>query len=233
METMNINRSVPNAEIHKGPSLGMVASITILIFMLNVLAYNVLTNWTSYPVPSGPPEVAQDFFLKFPNVLRISSFLQLGAAITIGIFTATITSLLRFLGVKAAGANIALFGGIAASVFLSLSGLLTWVQSQPGIASNINIMRLVQLTEFASGGVVHIAMLGLLCAGISLPSLLGGFMPRWLCWLGLVTAALSEIVTISFIFYGAFFLLPIARFATLLWLVGAGFKIAKSKVSNK
>jgi hypothetical protein len=40
-------------------------------------------------------------------------------------------------------------------------------------------------------------------------------------------------VSISFIFYEAFILLPIARFATLFWLAGAGFKIAKSRVTEK
>ena len=193
------------------------------------LAYNVLTDWTCYPTPISPAETAQAYFQKFPGVLHISSFLQLGAAITIGIFTATITSLLRFLGVSAAGSNIALFGGIAGAAFLAISAVLTWVQSQPGISDDIHTMRMVQLAGFASGGIVHVALLGLLLAGISIPCLLIGLMPKWLCWLGLITAGVSELASLGFLFSEALILLPVARFASLLWLVGAGFKITKIK----
>jgi hypothetical protein len=228
METAHIDVSLQTS-VHKGPSPGIVALVTVVIFTLNVLSYIVLTGGAEYPVPSGPPETASKYFQEFSNVLRISSFLQLGAAISIGIFTATITSRLRFLGVTAASAEIALFGGVASSIFMAMSGVLTWVQSQPGISDDLSTMRSVQLASFASGGVVHMATLGLLLAGISVPSLLWRFMPRWLSWLGLVTASVAELTTLSFIFSEMFFLLPVSRGMSLLWLVGAGFKIAKTR----
>ena len=110
METIiKAKLKVPGTEIHKGPSLGVVATITIVLFTLNVAAYQVLTNWTNHPIPTGSPEAAQDYFQRYPWALRISAFLQIGAAITIGIFTATIASQLRFLEVKAVGINIAMF----------------------------------------------------------------------------------------------------------------------------
>ena len=53
-------------------------------------------------------------------------FLQIGALIPLGIFAATIVSRLRFLGVDAAGPNIALFGGFM-TVFNSMAaGFTTW-----------------------------------------------------------------------------------------------------------
>lgn len=214
--------------VHKGPSLGMLALVTLVIFVLNVGAYQVMTDFTPHPVPTASPEIAQSYFLRFPIALKVSSFLQLGAAITIGIFTASIVSRLRFLRVSASGVDIALVGGVASSVFLALSGALTWVQSHPEVAGDLSSMRLIQLLEFSSGGVVHIAMLGIMLAGISIPSLLFGFMPRWLCWIGLITAVLSELVTLSLMFDTLFYLLPVARFGGLLWLVFAGFKIVKS-----
>jgi hypothetical protein len=39
------------------------------------------------------------------------AFLEFGAAIPLGIFTATMVSRLQFLGVRAAGAQIGFFGG--------------------------------------------------------------------------------------------------------------------------
>jgi len=227
MKIVTTHPTASGIETHKGPSLGLVACVTIVLFTLNVLAYNVLTDGARYPRPLESAGAARDYFQRFPGVLRISSFFQLGAAISIGIFTATITSLLRFLGQKVAGVNIALFGGITGATFLAVSSVLTWVQSHPDISGNLSTMRVVQLAVFASGGTVHVALLGLLLAGISIPCLLSDLMPKWLCWLGLLTAAVSELVSLGFIFSDFFILLPVARFASLLWLAGAGFKITK------
>ena len=72
----------------------------------------------------------------------------------LGVFTATAVSRLRFHGINAAGAHIALFGGATAAIFLGISGLSTWALSQPGVATDIGAMRVAQLLSFASGGSV-------------------------------------------------------------------------------
>ena len=46
------------------------------------------------------------------------------------------TSRLRFLGIRAAGAEIALFGGLMAAFDSAASGFVLWTLSQPGIAQN-------------------------------------------------------------------------------------------------
>lgn len=180
-------------------------------------------------MPDGPLEAARDYFLQFRDALRISSFIQFGTAIPLGIFTAAITSRLRFLGVTASGVNIALFGGISAAVFMALSGLLGWVLSQPGIANDLSTMHAVRMLQFGSGGVAHIVMLGLLLAGVSVPSLFGRFLPRWLCWMGLIVAVIAELSVFSMIFPQVSFLLPLARLAAFVWLIIAGFKMVKGK----
>src|ERR671929_114791 len=58
--------------------------------------------------------------------VRWGVFLQLGAAVPLGLFAATATSRLHFLGVRAAGASIALFGGVAASAALAISAAVQW-----------------------------------------------------------------------------------------------------------
>jgi hypothetical protein len=51
------------------------------------------------------------YFVIHADAVRVVAFLQFGAAIPLGLFTATLVSRLRFLGIDAAGATIALFGG--------------------------------------------------------------------------------------------------------------------------
>jgi hypothetical protein len=64
--------------------------------------------------------------------------------------------------------------------------------------------------------------LGLLIAGMVVPSLIVGLLPRWLSWTGLVIAALAELCTLVLIWPGFDVLLPIARFTGLVWLILAG-----------
>lgn len=180
-------------------------------------------------MPYGDPWLSQQYFLSFPSVVRLSGFLQLGAAITLGILTASLTSRLRFLGVTASGAHIALFGGMSASIFLAFSGLLSWVLSQPGSANTFDTMRSLQLLGFASGGVAHIATLGLLTAGVAVPSLMYKFLPKGWCIVGIIIGALAELSTFSMLAPRLSFLLPLARFSAMLWLIVAAARLPRSQ----
>jgi hypothetical protein len=119
---------------------------------------------------------------------------------------------LLFHRVNVAGVHIAFFGGVAASVFLGVSSLATWVLSQPGVATEKGAMRAVELLAFATGGFGNVAALGLLMAGVSVPSLFFRLMQRWACWFGLIIAAIAELSTLKMVFPAASLLPPLARF---------------------
>ena len=165
-------------------------------------------------------------------MLRIVGFLQFGASIPLGIFSVSIVSRLQFLRVNVAGVYIALFGGLAASLFLALSGLATWMLSQAGMASDTGALRAWELFGFATGGFGNIAATGLLLAGVSVPSLFLRLLPRWVCWLGLVIAVASELSTIGLLTTHAYPLLPISRFPSLLWLVVVGFFMPRRRMRH-
>jgi hypothetical protein len=134
--------------------------------------------------------------------------------------------------VNVAGVYIALFGGFASSILLAISALSSWALSQPGVANEIGAMRTLQLIGFATGGVGHVAMLGLLLAGVSVPALFLRLTPRWIAWLGLVLAATCELSTLSMVFPMASILLPLGRFPAFTWLIGMGFTLPKSRASR-
>jgi hypothetical protein len=58
-----------------------------------------------------PPPRSPHFFRANGGPLTITSALQFGSAIPRGLYTASVANRLRLLGVRAAGVNIALFGG--------------------------------------------------------------------------------------------------------------------------
>jgi hypothetical protein len=194
-----------------------------------MVATGVMTGGARFPTPYDQVALAQEYFSRYANVIRIAVFLQFGAAIPLGIFTATVSSRLKFLGIKAPGADIALFGGFAASIFLALSAVAGWALSQPGMAVEAGALRALQLLGFATGGPGHVVALGILLAGVSVPAAFAKLIPRWLVWLGLILGAICELSALSLVFPMAGYLLPMGRFPAFIWLIGAGFTMPKSR----
>ena len=64
--------------------------------------------------------------------------------------------------------------------------------------------------------------LGLLIAGIAVPGLIVGLLPRAVAWTGLVIAGIAELTTLVLIWPGLSPLLPVARFTGLVWFIVAG-----------
>src|SRR5262245_1368262 len=96
---------------HAGPPLLSLAVVHTLLFAASLAAGTILRHGPGYANPYGPVENAQRFFTSNPEALRWSAFFLFGCAVPLGLFTATVESRLRFLGVRAAGTSIALFGG--------------------------------------------------------------------------------------------------------------------------
>ena len=217
---------------HYGPHLGAVAIVFTALFLVSLVISGIMTQGATFPTPSWPDDLVRDYFIRFAFVVRITSFLQLGAAIPLGIFTATLTSRLRFLGITAAGVNISLFGGIASAVFLALSGLTGWVISQPALAAAGSPLPGFRLFAFATGGVGHVAALGMLLAGAAIPAGIAKLIPRWLMWLGLVTALFAELSVWSLVFPGLYFLIPLGRFPAFVWMICTGWSLSKVSFSR-
>jgi hypothetical protein len=129
------------------------------------------------------------------------------------------------LGVTAPGATIALTGGTLAAGALGLTGLLAWPLSRPEVSADSSLVRALYFLVFLVGGPGHIVALGLLVAGIAVPSLILGLTPRLLAWVGLAIAALAELTTLVLVWPELGVILPIARVSALIWLVAAGARL--------
>jgi hypothetical protein len=98
---------------HAGPPLGIVATIFVLLFIAGLYPVTIFGGTPFFPGPSETLDVIVAFFQGRSSAVLLCAALHFGAAIPLGIFTATVVSQLRFLGVRAAGTYIALFGGFA------------------------------------------------------------------------------------------------------------------------
>lgn len=206
-----------------GPPLGVLAVVFTALFLAGIVLGVVFANGVAFPSPFGSATDILAYFRDHQLAVRISALLQFAAAIPLAIYAATANARLHQLGVRAPGATIALAGGLLAAAFMACSALVSWVLSRPEVADEPVLVRALQNLAFITGGPGHVVPLGLLIAGISVPGLLARLLPRWLTTAGLVIAALAELTTLTLLVADASYLLPVARFTGLAWLVIAGF----------
>jgi hypothetical protein len=218
-----------DATVHRGPSLVIVAVVYVVLFIASLAVPTFMAGGQHFPSPFGPADQAARYFGEHAGAVQLAAFLQLGSAIPLGIFAASASSRLLFLGMKVAGIQIALFGGIAAAVFQALSASVEWVLAQPGLPGASDVTHPLHLLAFATGGPGYVATFGLLVAGLSVAAGIQGFVPRWLMVLGLGIAAVAEVSTFVLVFPAAAILLPIARFSGFLWMICAGAVLPKAR----
>jgi hypothetical protein len=213
---------------HRGPSLVVVAATHFILFAASVLTPVVLAG-SHFPSPFEGAEQSTRYFGEHSTAVQVAAFLQFGAAVPLGIFAASATSRVQFLGMKVAGINIAFFGGVVGSACLMLSGFCTWVLSQPVVTESVSTTRAFQLLCFAAGGPGVVVPLGLLISGLAVVGGLQGFVPRWMMTSGLGIAAIAEVSAFTLVVPMGAYLLPIARFTALIWMILAGALLPKTK----
>jgi hypothetical protein len=174
------------------------------------------------PLPYGPATAVTAYVRAQPVAVQVIATAAFASSVPLAIYAATASTRLRQLGVTAPGATIALTGGTLAAGALGLTGLLAWTLSRPEVSADAALVRAVYLLVFLVGGTGHIVALGLLVAGMAVPGLIVGLMPRPVAWLGLAIAALAELTTLVLVWPELGAILPIARVLGLAWLVVAG-----------
>ena len=214
---------------HRGPHLGWLAVVFTILFNVGLgFVISFSANAPHFPGPWDSPQTIAAYFPAHARDVLWCAFFQLGSAIPLGLFTATIVSRLRFLGVRVAGVHIALFGGFLTAFNLAMSALVLWVMAYPGIAQDSAVIRALYYIVFAVGGVGYSIPLGLLIAGVSVPAAFMNLLPKWLVVFGLILAVCGELSWFSEVFPATLFLIPLTRFPGFLWLICAGFLLPKS-----
>ncbi len=214
-----------------GPPLVVLAGISTAL-LLGGIALSALLGGV-LPSPFGDDAAIARYFQTQPEAVKASGVLVFGSAVPLAIYAATVSVRLRQLGVTAPGATIALAGGLLAAGMLSLSGLLQWTLSRPAVRTDEALVRALHDLTFLTGGPAHVVFLGLLVAGVAVPGLLLGLLPRPLAMAGLVIAALAELTTLSLIWPVLILALPIARFPALAWLIAASALLPHRRPSRQ
>ena len=214
-------RSTPT---QAGPPLGVLALVSTVLLAAGVAGSAALAGQT-YPSPYADADLIRQYFATSALAVTIGGTAVFASAVPLLIYAATVSARLRQLGVTAPGATIALAGGVTGASLLALSGLLQWTLARPAVVTAEPLVRAVHDLSFLTGGPAHVVFLGLLVAGVAVPALLLGLLPRALAVAGLVIAAVGELATLALLWPELSVLVPLARFPGLIWLVVAGFRL--------
>jgi hypothetical protein len=217
---------------HPGPHLGVVATIFTVLFLAGLYPVTIFGGKPYFPIPWESASTIASFFQMRPSAVLLCAFFHFGAAIALGIFTATVVSQLRFLGVRAAGAYIALFGGLATALNIGASASVLWVMARPGIAQDVTLTEALYYLQYVFGGPGFSVPLGLLMAGVSIPSAFMKLLPKWLVIFGLFLAVCGELSWLNLVFPKTLFLIPLTRFPGFVWLIATGFLLPKASLGS-
>ncbi|MGA9671702.1 MAG: hypothetical protein WBQ94_21000 [Terracidiphilus sp.] len=208
---------------HRGPHPGVLAIVYMVLFIAGLYPVVSFTGGTHYPGPWESAKTIASYFQANPTPVLICTFLQFGAAVPLGIYIATVVSRLQFLGVRAAGVYIALFGGFA-TVFDMMAGAhVAWAMIRPGIAQDATLVQALYFIGYGLGGPGFSVPMGLFIAGVSVTAWFTKLLPKWLLVFGLMLAVCGELSWISMVIPNAVPLIPLTRFPGFIWLIAVGF----------
>jgi hypothetical protein len=213
---------------HAGPPLWLMATVYTVLFLAGLSTVTVFGGQPYFPGPWESPDAIAAFFQTRPTAVRICASLQFGAAIPLGIFTASIVSRLQFLGARVAGVFIALVGGIATTLTMMAASIVLWVMGQPDIAENRAVLRALYWLVQGFGGAGFSVPFGILVAGVTIPAAVMRLIPRWLVVLGIAIAISGELSWLYLMVPGALPLVPLTRFPGFVWIVAIGLTLPAS-----
>jgi hypothetical protein len=155
--------------------------------------------------------------------------LQFGAIVCFGLYAVTVVSRLRFLGAKAAGVYIALFGGILVVSDALAATMTTWTLIHPGVIEHPPVVMALYYLSYAFGGPGFSVPMGLFLAGVSITAGFMKLLPKWLVIFGVVLAIAGELSWLHLAFAKLLFLVPLVRFPGFIWLIATGFVLPKAR----
>lgn len=218
---------ITSSPSHAGPNLGMLAILYFVLFNAGLYPVTAMAGKPYWPGPWEPGSVIVPYFQTHTTQVLTCLFLQFGATICLGLFTASAVSRMRYLGIRSAGPWIALFGGFLTVFNGVAASLMVWTMIQPAVVQAPSVLLGLYYLSYAFGGPGFSIPMGLLMAGISIPAAFLKLLPRWIVVLGLLLAVAGELSWFNFISPQMLFLIPLTRFPGFIWLIAVGFALPK------
>ncbi|MFC9998804.1 hypothetical protein [Nocardia sp. NPDC127526] len=209
------------------PPLGILGAVAAGLFVAGLVISTVQAGGSPFPSPFGDAGEALEYFRDHAAAVRTGAVLQFASAIPLALYVAGAAARVRRFAAGFAPA-LAAVGGTLAVGFLILSGVVSWVLTVPEVVTEPAVVRALHTLAFLCGGPGNVMSTGLLIAGLALAALPQRRLAPWLLGVGLVIAVVAMCTTAALTVTAAAFLLPVARFGGMAWLIAVGFLLPRS-----
>jgi hypothetical protein len=216
----------------QSPPLMMLGIFYAVLFNAGLVVVSPLFASGSFPVPTSSAEQIVTFFRENGGQVAIASALQFGSAIPLGLFTATVANRLRFLGIRAAGVNIALFGGWTTAALMLVAKSLMWATASVASVASDDLLLALYRLQMVLGGPGFSVQFGLLLAGIAVTGGLSRSLPKWFAILGVLLAFIGELSWLFLFTPKALPLIPLVRFPGFPWLIAAAWLLPNTRAAK-
>ena len=223
--------TTPNAPLRfRGPHVGIVAIASVGLFIAGLIPVTMFGGLPYFPGPATPLSNIVSFFLHRQAGVLLCAFFQFGSAIPLGLFAVSISSQLVFLGVRAAGTNIAWYGGVVSAINIIISSCVLWAMTYPGMQQDAPLLNALYRLAFGLGGPGFSVFFALMAAGVSVTAAFYRLLPKWIIALGLFVAVCGVLSWFEILTVRALPLIPLTRFTGFIWMISAGFALPRTAV---
>jgi hypothetical protein len=216
---------------HPGPPLVVPAVAFVVTFSASALA-GPLSGGGTFPSPYSHAGVIERYFPANHTATGVAALFLLMAATALVFFSAIVWSRLSFLAPNVPGPAIAAFGGVSAAALLAVSGSLEWLLSRPDVTSQPGLVRMLDDAVFVTAGPAHDGALGMLVVGVAVTTWFVRRTPRWLSIVGAVIAIVDVVSTLSLLTSSLTPLVPVGRFASMIWLVAISVLLPRTRAAR-
>jgi hypothetical protein len=213
----------------RGPHIGFVAAVFVGLFLASLFPVTAFGGTPYFPGPAASVADMTAFFSQRQSAVLLCAFLQFGSVIPLGIFTASIVSQLRFQRVRAAGTQIAFFGGVLTAANIMATACILWAMTYAEVFHDAGLTQALYRISFGLGGPGFSVPFGILIAGVSITAGFYRLLPRWIVIVGIVVAVIGELSWFEIVNIKLLPLIPLTRFPGLLWMIAAGFLLPRRR----
>lgn len=220
---MSVQGVVSETETNRPAPANGVLSIGafLAMFLLGAIINSFLSDGGTYPVPGDSADHVLQWRSDNGGSVRITGVAGSLAGLAIIWHGAWLSSVVRHRTNNREAQLVVFAGGVVAGAFMLIAGMLQWVIESPETLADVPLMRAVDRMIYATSGPGSVVGFLFLVGAAGLVLRKTDLLPTWLSLLGVAAGAIS---LLSLIFLlpaggGAFGLVSLGRFPSLLWLL--------------
>lgn len=171
-------------------------------------------------LPDGPPADMLRYYIESGTAIMVHSAFHVVSAVLLIVFVLTIGRVLAQSAPESGSLRqVTVIGGVLSGVLLIISAVISVIATLASGGLDESGAQALRLTNFYTGGTIHVALLGVFAGGAGLIALKSRPWARGFSWFGIVSGAFSILSLLSLAFYYATPLIPLGRFSHFAWAI--------------